>query len=96
MNLIPSNRKLAFGLLAVVVLLAPASALPAGGGLFIGAGSGQTPDTAIRAATEDAQACAESVGLFTCMPVGEPEIFFGTGPKGLTRYRAQVSLECTQ
>lgn len=95
MNLISSNRKLALALLAAVVLLAPATVLLAGGGLFMGGGYGATPQSAIYAATEDAEDCAASVGLYTCAMVGEPEIFIGTGPKGGIRYTAQVSLECT-
>ena len=95
MSLISSNRKLALGLLAVVVLLAPASVLLADDwGLFIGAGYGPTAASAISSATEDAEACAASVGLFSCTMVGEPEIWIGTGPKGGVRYSAQVMLDC--
>jgi len=93
MKLTSSNRKRALVVLGLV--LAPASVLLASGGLFQGGGYGPTPAVAIQAATEDAQACAESVGLYTCTMVGEPEIFVGTGPKGGVRYTAQVSLECT-
>jgi hypothetical protein len=95
MNLISSNRKLALGLLAAVVLLAPASVLLADWGLFMGAGHGPTPGSAIYSATEDAEGCAESVGLYTCTMVGEPEIWVGTGHNGGVRYTAQVSLDCT-
>lgn len=94
MKLTSSIRKRAFVLLAAVVLLAPASVLLADWGLFMGAGHGVTPESAIYAATEDAEACAASVGLFTCTMVGEPEIWVGTGPKGGVRYTAQVSLDC--
>ena len=94
MKLTSSNRKRLFVLLAAVVLLAPASVVLADWGLFIGAGHGPTEASAISAATEDAEACAESVGLYTCTMVGEPEIWIGTGPKGGIRYTAQVSLDC--
>jgi len=95
MKLTSSNRKRVFGLLAAVLVLAPASVLLASGGLFQGGGYGPTPAVAIGAATDDARECAASVGLYTCTMVGEPEIFVGTGPKGGIRYTAQVSLECT-
>jgi hypothetical protein len=94
MNLISSNRKLVFGLLAAVVLLAPASVLLADWGLFMGGAYGSTPQSAVHAATEDAEACAASVGLYSCTMVGEPEIWVGTGPNGGVRYTAQVSLDC--
>lgn len=94
MKLTSSNRKRAFVLLAVAVLLAPASAVLADWGLFIGAGHGTTVPSAVYAATEDAEGCAASVGLYSCTMVGEPEIWVGTGPKGGVRYTAQVSLDC--
>ena len=62
--------------------------------LFVGAGHGPTEASAIGAATEDAEACAQSVGLYSCTMVGQPEIWIGTGPKGGVRYTAQVSLDC--
>jgi hypothetical protein len=94
MKLTSSNRKRAFVLLAAVVLLAPASAALADWGLFMGAGRGVTPESAIDAAVEDAEGCAQSVGLYSCTMVGEPEIWVGTGPNGIVRYTAQVSLDC--
>ena len=94
MKLTSSNRKRAFVLLVAAVLLAPASVLLADWGLFMGAGHGTTPQSAIYAAVEDAEGCAASVGLYSCTMVGEPEIWVGTGPKGGVRYTAQVSLDC--
>jgi hypothetical protein len=94
MKLTSSNRKRVFVLLAAVVLLAPASVVLADWGLFMGAGRGVTPGSAINAAVEDAEGCAESVGLYSCTMVGEPEIWVGTGPNGGVRYTAQVSLDC--
>lgn len=94
MKLTSSKRKRALLLLAATLVLAPASALLADWGLFIGGGNGPTPESAIAAATEDAEACAASVGLFSCTRVGEPEIYVGTAPKGGVRYTAQVSLDC--
>ena len=94
MKLTSTNRKRAFVVLAAALVFAPASVLLADWGLFMGGGNGSTPESAVYAAIEDAEACAASVGLYTCTMVGEPEIFIGTGPKGGIRYTAQVSLDC--
>jgi hypothetical protein len=94
MKLTSSNRKRLFVLLAAVAVLAPASAVLADWGLFMGAGHGSTVPSAVYAAVEDAEGCAASVGLYSCTMVGEPEIWVGTGPKGGVRYTAQVSLDC--
>lgn len=94
MKLTSTNRKRALVVLAAALVLAPASVVLADWGLFIGGGYGPTPESAISSATEDAEACAASVGLYACTMVGEPEIFIGTGPKGGIRYTAQVSLDC--
>jgi len=95
MKLTSTIRKRALVLLAAALVLAPASVLLADDwGLFIGAGHGPTAASAISSATEDAEACAASVGFFTCTMVGEPEIWVSTGPKGGVRYSAQVKLDC--
>ena len=95
MKLTNTIRKRALVLLAAALVLVPASVLLADDwGLFIGAGYGPTEASAISSATEDAEACAASVGLYTCAMVGEPEIWISTGPKGSVRYSAQVKLDC--
>jgi hypothetical protein len=45
------------------------------GALYCGGGRGPTAEVAIQSAIDDAENSAEGDGLFTCTPVGEPQVF---------------------
>jgi len=63
---------------------------------FTGGGFGPTIETAVRAATEDAENSASSMGFFNCVRFGEPLIFPGPDPKRHRNFTAEVTVECTQ
>jgi hypothetical protein len=86
---------------AVILLWAVlADSQPAAGSndgkLFTGAGRGPTAEVAIRSARDDAATSASAEGLFTCTPVGEPEVFESTNDPNFGHvFRAQATVSCT-
>jgi hypothetical protein len=82
----------------VVSLLGAASSAPASstGMRFDGGGRGPTADVAIRRAFEDAATSASAYQLYTCTPVGEPQVFETTNDPNFGHvFRAQVTVSCT-
>ena len=83
---------------AVVSLLGVASSAPAdsSGMLFDGGGRGLTAEVAIRGAIDDAAASAGAYQLYTCTPVGTPQVFerFDDPYFGHV-FRAQATVSCT-
>jgi hypothetical protein len=90
------------GMLAVtgvaVGLLGAAPAAPADstGMLFDGGGRGPTAEVAIRRAFSDAETSASAYQLYTCAPVGEPQVFESANDPNFGHvFRAQVTVSCT-
>jgi hypothetical protein len=82
----------------VVSQLGTAAAAPAstGGMVFTGGGRGPTAEVAIRRAIEDAKVSASASGLYTCTPVGEPQVFESTNDPNFGHiFRAQADVACT-
>jgi hypothetical protein len=66
------------------------------GKLFTGGGRGPTAEVAIRSAQDDAATSASAEGLYTCTPVGEPEVFESTNDPNFGHiFRAQATVSCT-
>jgi hypothetical protein len=83
---------------AVVSSLGVASSATAdsNGMLFTGGGRGPTAEVAIRRAIYDAEASASAHLLFTCTPVGQPQVFESTNDPNFGHvFRAQVTVSCT-
>jgi ribosomal protein S12 methylthiotransferase accessory factor YcaO len=83
---------------AVVSLVGTAS--PAGadsnGMLFEGGGRGPNAEVAIRSAIDDAATSASAYQLFTCTPVGEPQVFESTNDPNFGHvFRSQATVFCT-
>jgi hypothetical protein len=79
------------------LFLAGAS-LSAGGAakLFTGGGYGPTPELAVWAAIDDAENSASAEQLYTCVLVGEPQVFGPRpGPRGGVRFTAEATVSCT-
>jgi hypothetical protein len=80
---------------AVVALLGVASATATSGGmLFDGGGRGPTAEVAIRSAIDDAVTSAGGSGLYTCTPVGEPQVFPTPNDPFGRLFRAQATVSC--
>jgi ribosomal protein S12 methylthiotransferase accessory factor YcaO len=82
----------------VVSSLGVASAAPAdsNGMLFTGAGRGPSAEVAIRSAIDDAATSAGAYQLYTCTPVGEPQVFESTNDPNFGHvFRAQATVSCT-
>jgi hypothetical protein len=83
---------------AVVGLLGVAPPVPAesSGTVFTGGGRGPTAEVAIRSAIDDAANSAAAVGLYTCTPVGEPQVFESTNDPNFGHiFRAMADVSCT-
>jgi hypothetical protein len=81
-----------------VALAGAASSAPAdsGGMLFEGGGRGPTAEVAIRAAIDDAATSASAYQLYTCNPVGEPQVFERFDDPNFGHvFRAQATVFCT-
>jgi hypothetical protein len=66
------------------------------GTIFSGGGRGLSPEVAIRGAIDDATNSGNSVGLYTCTPVGEPQVFERTNdPIFGHLFIAQADVSCT-
>jgi hypothetical protein len=65
------------------------------GMFFDGGGSGPTEEIAIERAFNDAEISASASQLFTCEPVGEPQIFPDPDNEFGRFFRAQVRVFCT-
>jgi hypothetical protein len=78
-----------------LALASPASA-DSNGMLFTGGGRGLTADVAIRRAIDDATVSAGAYQLYTCTPVGRPQVFetFNDPYFGHV-FRAQADVFCT-
>jgi hypothetical protein len=64
--------------------------------LFDGGGRGPTVEVAIRRAISDAETSASAYQLYTCTPVGQPQVFESTNDPNFGHvFRAQVSVSCT-
>jgi len=61
---------------------------------FDGGGSGSTAEGAINAAIDDASSTASGFGLYSCVMVGQPQVFFSPTRK-VRPFSAQVQLRCT-
>jgi hypothetical protein len=82
----------------VVSLLGVASPAPAdsSGMVFDGGGRGLTAEMAIRRAIQDAVTSASAYQLFTCTPVGTPQVFESfDDPYFGHVFRAQAQVSCT-
>jgi len=91
-------RKSRAALTVCVGLLLAGASLSAGGAakLFTGGGYGPTPELAVAAAIEDGQNSASAEQLYTCVVVGEPQVFGPRpGPKGGVRFTAEATVSCT-
>lgn len=75
---------------ASITVLALTAASASGSGLFNGCSFGSTPERAIAKAIDDAENSASGEGLFDCVVVGEPLVWWD----GL-RFRAAVDMACT-
>lgn len=62
--------------------------------LFTGGGYGLTPENAVQAAIEDAEASASAEGLYTCELVGEPSVFPRNDPNRGPSFSAEATLGC--
>jgi hypothetical protein len=82
---------------AVVSLPGLASAAPdSTGKLFLGGGRGPTAEVAIRSAIDDGANSAAAEGLYTCTPVGEPQVFETLNdPNFGHTFRAMATVSCT-
>ena len=81
-----------------VSLLGAASSAPAdsNGMLFEGGGRGPTAEVAIRSAIDDAATSAGAYQLYTCTPVGRPQVFESTNDPNFGHvFRAQATVSCT-
>jgi hypothetical protein len=81
-----------------VALLGAASSASADstGMLFDGGGRGPTAEVAIRSAIGDAETSASAYQLYTCTPVGQPQVFESANDPNLGHvFRAQVTVSCT-
>lgn len=79
-------------------LFLAAASVSAGGAakLFTGGGYGPTPELAVQAAIEDAENSASSEQLYTCVLVGDPQVFGPRpGPRGGVRFTAEATVSCT-
>jgi hypothetical protein len=66
------------------------------GMFFDGGGRGLTPEVAIRGAIGDAATSAQAYQLYTCVPVGEPQVFVTDNDPYFGRvFRAQARVFCT-
>jgi hypothetical protein len=73
----------------------PASA-DSSGMFFDGGGRGPTAEVAIRRAIDDAATSASAYQLFTCTPVGQPQVFESTNDPNFGHvFRAQATVFCT-
>jgi hypothetical protein len=79
-------------------LLGVASSAPAdsNGMRFDGGGRGLTAEMAIRRALEDAAISASAYQLYSCTPVGQPQVFESFNDPNFGHvFRAQASAFCT-
>jgi hypothetical protein len=79
-------------------LFLAAASVSAGGAakLFTGGGYGPTPELAVRAAIEDGQTSASAEQLYTCVLVGEPQVFGPRpSPRGGVQFNAEAIVSCT-
>jgi hypothetical protein len=66
------------------------------GKLFLGGGRGPTAEVAIRSAIDDGATSASAEGLYTCTPVGEPQVFETLNdPNFGHTFRAMATVSCT-
>jgi hypothetical protein len=82
---------------AVVSLPGLASAATnADGKVFTGGGRGPTAEVAIQSAIDDGATSASAEGLYTCTPVGEPQVFETLNdPNFGHTFRAMATVSCT-
>ena len=82
---------------AVVFLPAGASsAADSNGKLFQGGGRGPSAEVAISSAIDDAANSASAEGLYSCTPVGEPEVFETFNDPNFGHvFRAMATVSCT-
>jgi hypothetical protein len=72
------------------------SSADSSGMFFDGAGRGPTAEVAIRSAIGDAATSASAYQLFTCVPVGEPQVFERFDDPNFGHvFRAQARVFCT-
>jgi hypothetical protein len=73
------------------------AAAPAGATsmLWCGGGFGPTPEIAVQRAIEDAQISASGSGQFTCVLVGEPQVFTAHNEYRGDFFTAQVNMSCS-
>jgi hypothetical protein len=84
------------GALVSFLGIASAATASSSGTIFTGGGRGPTAEVAIQGAIDDATNSANSVGLFTCTPVGEPQVFESLNdPNFGHTFRAQADVSCT-
>ncbi len=90
------RRACAASVVAGASVLALSVSAAASAPLYCGGGRGPTADVAIASAIDDAQNSASGDGLFTCVLVGEPQVFqVVNDPLRGTSFRAQVNMACT-
>jgi hypothetical protein len=80
----------------VAASLAGVASADSNGKLFQGGGRGPTAEVAIQSAIDDAAASAGAEQLYTCTPVGEPEVFESSGDPNFGHvFRAMATVSCT-
>ena len=80
----------------VVGSLAGVALADSNGKLFQGGGRGPTAEVAIQSAIDDAETSASAEQLYTCTPVGEPEVFESTNDPNFGHvFRAMATVSCT-
>ena len=83
-------------LVSLLAVSAPAAPADPRGMLFTGGGRGPTAEVAIRRAIEDATISASASQLYTCTPVGRPQVFESTNDPNFGHvFRAEATASCT-
>jgi hypothetical protein len=93
MSLRSSARRIGLSLttgVAAVTVIAVTAASANASALFGGCSFGSTPERAIARAIDDAENSASGEGLFDCVIVGEPLVWWDG-----SRFRAAVDMACT-
>jgi hypothetical protein len=81
---------------AVVSLPLASAGASSSGKEFLGGGRGPTAEVAINSAIADAVTSASAEQLYTCTPVGEPQVFETLNdPNFGHTFRAMATVSCT-
>jgi hypothetical protein len=81
---------------AVVSLPLASAGADSSGKEFLGGGRGPTAEVAINRAITDAEISASAEQLYTCTPVGEPQVFETLNDPNFGHvFRAMATVSCT-